>query len=330
MKSVDRDSVAQYMAEVGNIPVLSREDEHALALRAKTEPAAAAELARANLRYVVAIAIGYRRYGVRVGDLVSEGNVGLMIALAKFDPSRGTRFVTYAAHWIRAMILDHVIKSHSMVGLGSGPMRSKVFFRLRRERAKIAAATSDAEEASRLLAERFGTTTEKIEAMAARLESRDVSVDAKTHDDGAGTLLDSFASPLPSQEDELSRHEQTERARARVQAALGELDARERVIIELRMMADEPEELSLAELGRKLGVSRERARQLESRAKSKLHRLLAADFAPTGAIATGLAAPSPSASLPRLPVAAVGARGPDAPTAAPPRRLPLPPRQRAA
>ncbi len=293
MKSDERDSVGQYLAEVSKIPVLSREDEHELALRAKTDPAAATALARANLRYVIAIALSYRRYGVRVGDLVSEGNVGLMVALSKFDPSRGTRFVTYAAHWIRAMILDHVIKNHSLVGLGSGPMRSKVFFRLRRERAKIAAETSDTQEASRILAARFGTTPEKIELMAVRLESRDVSVDVKTHDDGTGTLLDSFASPRPSQEDELAEHEHAERARVRVQAAIAELDPRERVIIELRMMADGPEELSLAELGRKLGVSRERARQLEARAKSKLQRLLTEDFGPA---ATAEEAEGPLAS----------------------------------
>jgi RNA polymerase sigma-32 factor len=205
-----------------------------------------------------------------------------MVALSKFDPSRGTRFVTYAAHWVRAMILDHVIRSHSLVGLGSGPMRSKVFFRLRREKAKIAAATSDAQEASRILAERFGTTEEKIEQMAARLEARDVSVDIKTHDDATGTLLDSMASPLPSQEEELATRERAGFVGERVRDAIAELDPRERLIIELRMMADDPDELSLAELGRRLGVSRERARQLESRAKAKLKRLLAEDFGPAG------------------------------------------------
>ena len=283
MKSVERDSVAQYLAEVDKIAVLSREDEHELAVRAKTDPAAASALARANLRYVIAIALSYRRYGVRVGDLVSEGNVGLMIALRKFDPSRGTRFVTYAAHWIRAMILDHVMLNHSLVGLGSGPMRSKVFFRLRRERAKVAAATNDHEEASRMLAARFGTTPEKIELMSARLESRDVSMDVTTREDGSVTLLDSMASPLPSQEDQLAEREYSQRATVRVRAAIAELDPRERLIIELRMMADDPEELSLAALGRKLGVSRERARQLEARAKTKLQRLLTDDFGPAPA-----------------------------------------------
>jgi RNA polymerase sigma-32 factor len=274
MKSHDRDILGKFLSEVDDISVLSREAEHELAVRAKTDPMAAQQLVAANLRYVIAIAMSYRRYKVPLGDLVSEGNVGLMIALSKFDPSRGTRFVTYAAHWIRAMILDHVIKSHSMVGLGSGPMRSKVFFRLRRERAKIAAATSDRVEATQILAERFGTTPEKIELMAARLEAHDVSVDVRPQGDGTATILDGMISPLPSQEDALADREEAEQARQRVQAAIAELDARERLIIELRMMADGPDELSLAELGRKLGVSRERARQLEVRAKAKLTKLL--------------------------------------------------------
>ena len=231
-------------------------------------------LIEANLRYVVAIAIGYRRYRVRLADLVSEGNLGLMTALAKFDPSRGTRFVTYAAHWIRAFILDHVIRTSSLVAGGSGALRSKVFFRLRRERARVAAETSDAGEAMELLASRFGTTPEKIAVMAQRLEARDVSLDVQAHDEGGTTMLDTLASPMPSQEEELAAHEQQDVITSRVRAAMAGLDPRERFIVEVRMMADAPEELSLAEIGRQLGVSRERARQLEVRAKAKLRRTL--------------------------------------------------------
>jgi RNA polymerase sigma-32 factor len=279
-------SLAHYIAEVQKIPVLSREDEHELALRASTDPDAATRLVRANLRYVVPIALGYRRYGVRLADLISEGNVGLMTALLKFDPSRGTRFVTYAAHWIRALMLDHVIRSYSIVGVGSGPLRSKVFFRLRREKARIAASTNDAQEATRLLAERFGTTPEKIEQLAHRLEARDVSVDAKAHDDGPATLLDTIASSLPSQEDELLCHERDHVLEARVRDAVAELDPRERYIVEARMMANGTDELSLAEIGRRLGVSRERARQIEARAKAKLKRRLEDDFGMHGRFAS--------------------------------------------
>jgi RNA polymerase sigma-32 factor len=279
-------SVARYIAEVQKIPALSREDEHELAVRAKTESHAAAELVRANLRYVVPIALGYRRYGVRLADLISEGNVGLMTALVKFDPSRGTRFVTYAAHWVRAFMLDHVIRSYSIVGVGSGPLRSKVFFRLRREKARISAATNDTEQARQMLAQRFGTTPEKIEQLAQRLEARDVSVDAKAHDDGTATVLDTIASALPSQEEALLAHERKDALAARVRDAVAELDPRERYIVEARMMADGRDELSLAEIGRRLGVSRERARQIEARAKAKLKRRLADDFGAGGRFAS--------------------------------------------
>ena len=177
-------SLARYMAHVQTIPRLSREEEHDLAVRVHEhdDRAAAAKLVEANLRYVVAIALSYRRYGLRMSDLISEGNVGLMTALKKFDPSRGTRFVTYAAHWIRALILDHVIRAWSIVGVGSGPLRSKVFFRLRREKAKIMASTNDIDDANQQLAEKFGTTPEKIHALGQRLETRDLSLDATVRD----------------------------------------------------------------------------------------------------------------------------------------------------
>jgi RNA polymerase sigma-32 factor len=269
-------SLSRYIARVQQIPRLSREEEHELAVRAHdhADRAAAAKLIEANLRYVVAIALSYRRYRVRLGDLISEGNVGLMTALQKFDPDRGTRFVTYAAHWIRALILEQVIRSWSLVGVGSGALRSKVFFRLRREKAKILAATNDVEAANEQLAARFGTTVDKIVALGARLEARDVSLDAPAREDTGTTLLDGLASPLPTQEDSVLAHERETTLRSRVEQAIGGLDPRERYIVEARIMADEPDELSLAEIGRRLGVSRERARQLEARAKAKLKKHL--------------------------------------------------------
>jgi RNA polymerase sigma-32 factor len=269
-------TLSHYIARVQAIQPLSREREYELAchVRDRNDPDAARQLVEANLRYVVAIALSYRRYGVRLADLVSEGNVGLMIALKKFDPDRGTRFVTYAAHWIRAYVLDHVIRAWSIVGVGAGPLRSKVFFRLRREKAKILASTSDLVEANEKLAERFGTTTDKIALLAQRLEARDVSLDAKIFDDGAATVLDTLPYGGPSQEDQFLGHERSSALRARVREAVEKLDPRERFIVEVRMMADGPDELSLAEIGRRLGVSRERARQLEARAKQKIRRHL--------------------------------------------------------
>jgi RNA polymerase sigma-32 factor len=268
--------LTRYMDHAQSIPRLSREEEHALALRVRdhADRHAADKLVNANLRYVVAIALRYRRYGLPVGDLISEGNVGLMMALGKFDPERGTRFVTYAAHWIRALILDHVIKSHSLVGVGSGPLRSKMFFKLRREKAKILALTSDTADVNAQLAKKLGVTPEKVALLGERLEARDVSLDLPAREDGTQSVVDTLASGLPSQEDRFSDAERAGKLSSSVAEAVKDLDARERFIVEVRIMADGADELSLAEIGRRLGVSRERARQLEARARAKLKKRL--------------------------------------------------------
>jgi RNA polymerase sigma-32 factor len=269
-------ALSRYIAYVKDIPELSRDEENELAHRWATagDREAAAQLVSANLRYVVAIAVTYRRYGLSLSDLVAEGNFGIVHAVRKFDPGRGTRFVTYAAYWIRAYILNYVIRSWSLVGVGSGPLRSKLFFRLRRERARIATMVGEGEAGNELLAERFGAPAEKVLSMARRLEARDVSLDAHVFDDGATTLVDTLESSSQSQEDSLAANEEHDQLRARLHAAVDALDPRERYIVEFRMMADDEDELSLAEIGRRLGVSRERARQLESRAKKKLRAKL--------------------------------------------------------
>lgn len=268
--------VSRYMDRAQKIPRLSREEEYALAIRLRDhgDKEAADKLISANLRHVVAIALRYRRYGLPVSDLISEGNVGLMTALGKFDPERGTRFVTYAAHWIRALILDHVIRAHSLVGVGSGPLRSKVFFRLRREKAKIMAGTLDATLVNEQLAAKFNMTTEKIVALGERLEARDVSLDVPMGEDGSQTMIDTLASTLPLQEERLASAERASKLSSSVRDAVKDLDPRERYIVEVRIMADARDELSLAEIGRRLGVSRERARQLEVRARAKLKKSL--------------------------------------------------------
>src|SRR6478609_5938528 len=142
------DDVAFYIAESKRAPRLERDEEMALALRWKDGDRAAGDaLARANLRHVVAVAMKYRRYGVPISDLIAEGNFGVVHALGKFDPERGIRFVTYAAHWVRAYMLDHIIKTWSVVGGGSGALRSRLFFRLRRERVRVTNLLGDGEAA---------------------------------------------------------------------------------------------------------------------------------------------------------------------------------------
>jgi RNA polymerase sigma-32 factor len=268
--------LSRYMDRAQSIPRLAREEENALAQRVRDhgDRAAADKLISANLRYVVAIALRYRSYGLPVSDLISEGNVGLMTALSKFDPERGTRFVTYAAYWIRAFILDHVIRAHSLVGVGSGPLRSKMFFRLRREKAKIMALTLDPTVINEELGKKLGITPEKVGLLGERLEARDLSLDLATREDGTSTIMDTLASSSPSQEERFSDAERAGKLSSSVREAIKDLDARERYIVEVRMMADGPDELSLAEIGRRLGVSRERVRQLEARARAKLKKRL--------------------------------------------------------
>jgi RNA polymerase sigma-32 factor len=197
-----------------------------------------------------------------------------MMAVRKFDPERGTRFVTYAGYWIRAYVLDLVVKSTSMVGAGTGVLRSKLFFRLRRERAQIAGLEQDPERRLELIAQRFNVNVEKARSMLAQLDARDISLDVSVHPESNLTLLDTLQDVDEDQERDLIMAERQERVHHDLGEALGALDTRERYIVEKRIMSDD--ELSLAELGRQLGVSRERARQLEARAKRKLRRQLEA------------------------------------------------------
>lgn len=267
--------LSRYLERVRGIPTLSREAEHELALKVRAgDQDAADKLVEANLRFVVAVALQYRRYGIPVSELLAEGNLGLMMAVKKFDPDRGTRFVTYAGYWIRAYVLDLVVKSTTMVGAGSGPLRSKLFFRLRRERAKVANLTSDHAETIAKLAVRFEVTEPKMEEMLRRLDARDVSLSTPLYDDASSTMLDALPEDDEGQEASFIEAERRQLIEEHLGGALDELDRRERYILEQRFMGEE--EISLAELGRELGVSRERARQLEARAKKKLKKQLEA------------------------------------------------------
>jgi RNA polymerase sigma-32 factor len=228
------------------------------------------------LRHVASIALSYRNYNVPVADLVAEGNFGVVHALRKYDPDRGIRFVTYATYWVRAYILNHVISTWSLVGVGTGPLRSKMFFRLRREHARIEELAEAGAEGERQLAEDFGAPAGRVLAMARRLEARDVSLDVRTHDDGA-TRGEELADEGEDQEHRLGEAEERAALRARLAPVVGRLRPRERRIVEARLMADPEDVRSLADIGRELGVSRERARQLEARAKRRIREHLAAD-----------------------------------------------------
>jgi RNA polymerase sigma-32 factor len=269
-----RASLMQYTAAARAHPPLSREEESSLVKgwHEQRDEGSRDQLMRANLRHVVAIAQKYHRYGLPFGDLVAEGNFGMVHALEKFDSARGTRFVTYAAYWIRAYILNHVVHSWSIVGGGSGALGSKVFFRLRRERVKISNLFGEGDLADEMLAQVLAVPRAKAMSMVWRLENRDLSLDAKFHGDSSVTLCDTLAGGENNQEDEIVGFEVEGYARDAVRAALKGLDERELYIVEKRLMADNEDEMSLADIGRALGVSRERARQLEARAKLKLKR----------------------------------------------------------
>jgi RNA polymerase sigma-32 factor len=265
-------ALSHYIARAQQEPVLTREEEIELGVRWRTrgDREAADRLIRSHVRYVVATALKYRHYGVPVNELVAEGNFGLTHAVALFEPDRGIRFVTYAAYWIRAYILNYVIRCWSMVGGGAGPLRSKLFFRLRRERIRAANLVGDGEHADRLMGESLGMKSDKVAQMVRRLETRDLSLDAPTYSDSPRPWIDTLVSEGTDQEMSLANAELTELARNAVRVALATLDPRERYVVQARLLADGEEQLSLAEIGRKLRVSRERARQLESRAKQKL------------------------------------------------------------
>lgn len=267
---------AYRMPEAGE---LDREGELALFRRfhEQGDQHAGQELVRAHLPSVAIIARRYERYGLSLGELVSEGNFGLLQALGKFDPARGNRFMTYAAYWVRAHIVDYVIRSHSLVGGGSGALRSRFFFALRRERTRLTNLLGEREAVERALAQKLGLAEARVSAMLRRLDTRDVSLDA-TPSDG----IPSLAERLPSADDPertASELETRELVKSIVRSALKQLDPRERYILEHRLMADGEDELTLAEIGRNLGVSRERARQLEQRTKKKLRKRVTASLA---------------------------------------------------
>jgi RNA polymerase sigma-32 factor len=259
-----------YLSTVQGYAAVSREEELTLIQRWRVEQDESARdaLVRSSLRHVVTIARRYQRYGIPLAELISEGNFGVVRALNKFDGARGTLFITYASYWVRAYILQHVLRSWSIVG--SGLPRSRLFFKLRRERAKLSSLVGDGAEASVILSERLGISESRLSSLLQRVDQRDCSLDAEMYQDGTLTMVNALPSPDLDQEQQALACEFGGIALEVVRDALTVLDARERYIVESRMLADRDAELSLADIGRSLGISRERARQLEERAKRKL------------------------------------------------------------
>jgi RNA polymerase sigma-32 factor len=277
----------RYLAIVHRIPKLSRERERELAKRWREQADGAArdELVHSQLRHVVAVARRYRRAtGATLEELIAEGNFGLLRALDKFDPDRGTRFVTYAVYWIRAYISQYVVRSRSLVATG---IQSKLLSKIRRERARAATLNGEASSEDERLAAQLALSPEKLRSLIERLEVRDLPWDIDMEDAFCASRETHESSS--AEESALAREAQQQRSRA-ISCALAKLDARERYVVERRLMAHHEEQLSLAEVGRRFRISRERARQLEARALRKLKLTLTRSAAGAQWIAHGLAA----------------------------------------
>jgi RNA polymerase sigma-32 factor len=272
-------SLEAYLSEIRRFPLLTVEEEQALArsYRAKGDARAAHRLVTANLRFVVKVAYEYRSYGFSVIDLVQEGNIGLMKAVQKFDPDKGIRLISYAVWWIRAYIQSHILKSFSLVKLGTTQAQRKLFFTLARTKRELDVASaahgadSDGEDASKI-ARKLNVKEVEVEEMTRRMSGRDVSLDAPVGDDAGTSHVDFLAGQGPAQDHALADAQEQTQVRGRIGAALAQLDERERFIVEQRFMSDEP--LTLKEIGDHFRISRERARQLEIRAIQKLKREL--------------------------------------------------------
>jgi RNA polymerase sigma-32 factor len=270
--SARQDPLAAYVAEVNRYPQLPANEEEVLARRWRDtkDMRAAHALVTANLRFVVKVALEYRAYGLRVLDLIQEGNVGLVIAVSRFDPDRSVRLISYAVWWIRAYIQSFILRSWSLVKIGTTRAQRKLFFKMRRERRRLRNNGEDPEAAT--LAEALGVKTVEVEEMEQRLAGRDLSLDTPRDPDSGKSLTDQLISSNTNQEDRLAAREEHKDVRLRLKSGLAALDPRERAIIERRYLRDRP--ATLAELGEEYGVSRERIRQIEERAKRKLRERL--------------------------------------------------------
>lgn len=250
-----------YRANMNTVESLDRKGEHDLAVQWREGDKRAGEkIVEACLPFVISIALEYRRWGVPLEDIIQQGNLGLLRAAAKFDPSRECRLATYAAYWIRAEIREYVVRAYRVVRLGTtkGERRALRAYRTTRE--------SDPDA----LAKVSGLTPERVRLLLPLLAARETSLDCAAND--TGPLVDRVASSSPTPEDDAGASELRERARHAVTEAMRTLSDRERMIVEERMMNDDP--VTLQELGNRLGVSKERVRQLEERARGKLRTCL--------------------------------------------------------
>lgn len=266
--------LSAYMAEIKKFPVLDAQEEYMLARRyADHEDVDAAhKLVTSHLRLVAKIAMGYRFYGLPVSDLISEGNVGLMRAVKKFEPERGFRLATYAMWWIKAAINEYVLNSWSLVKVGTVAAQKKLFFNLRKLKARLGLYDEGdiPQEAAEKIAKRLDVTAKDVIEMNRRLSRSDSSLNAFVAEDGDTERQDMLVDDKPDQETVLADREDRALGSKLLKEAMSELTPRERRIIEERRLAENPR--TLEEIGEEYGISRERVRQIENRAFAKLQR----------------------------------------------------------
>jgi len=264
------------VSEINRYKLLTREQEMALAVTYRDEGnfEAAHQLVVANLRFVVKIAHEYRGYGFKLLDLIQEGNIGLMMAVKKFDPAKGYRLISYAVWWIRAYIQNFIIRSWSLVKLGTTQAQRKLFFKLRSERERADRAAGPGETASTGdLAKRLDVGETDVLDMEMRLSARDFSLDVELDEGARQTHLDLLKADNETQEEELADYEEKALVRDKVAVAMRNLNEKERYIVENRLMTDEPK--TLHEIGEHFHISRERARQIEGNVLRKIKTVLA-------------------------------------------------------
>jgi len=273
--------LARYLSEIRKFPMLEPQEEYMLAKRWREhgDRDAAHKLVTSHLRLVAKIAMGYRGYGLPISEVVSEGNVGLMQAVKRFEPEKGFRLATYAMWWIKASIQEYILRSWSLVKMGTTANQKKLFFNLRKAKSKISALDEGDMRPDQVqtIAKRLGVTEQDVVDMNRRLGG-DASLNSPIRDDGdPGEWQDWLVDTSPNQETRLAEGEEYDHRHQALTGAMGVLNPRERRIFEARRLAEEP--MTLEDLAAEFGVSRERVRQIEVRAFEKVQSAVKSEIA---------------------------------------------------
>ncbi len=266
--------LARYLEEIRRFPMLTHDEEYMLAQRWREhgDTDAAHKLVTSHLRLVAKIAMGFRGYGLPVNELISEGNVGMMQAVKRFEPDRGFRLATYAMWWIRASIQEYILHSWSLVKMGTTAAQKKLFFNLRKLKGQLQAIDDGdlPDETVNEIARRLDVPAEEVVHMNRRLASSDHSLNAPVRVEGDGEWIDWLAADEEDQEESYARSEELDFRREMLARALDGLNKRERHIFTARRLSEEPQ--TLEQLSQVYGVSRERVRQIEVRAFEKVQK----------------------------------------------------------